>query len=209
MRIFSLFMVLCLSAFPASAADTQAKRIVALGDSLTAGYGLQAGQDFATQLQLALQAEKYNVKIDNAGVSGDTSAGGRSRLDWAVSGEPRPSLVIVALGGNDLLRGLDPQVTRDNLDAILKELQKRNLPVLLLGMKSPTNLGPFYQKKFDAIYPDLADEYDVPLYPFFLQDVAMNPALNQADGVHPNPQGVAVMVKNILPAVEKALKANP
>ncbi len=206
MRLLMFFAVLMMFSAPSRAAENAPQRIVVLGDSLTAGYGLQSGQDFVTQLQAALVAEGLNVKLDNAGVSGDTSAGGKSRLDWAVSGESKPRLVIVALGGNDLLRGLDPAVTKANLDAILKELKARKLPTLLVGMKSPTNLGPFYQGKFDKIYPDLADEYDVPLYPFFLEDVAMKPELNQADGVHPNVQGVAVMVKNILPVVKEALE---
>ncbi len=205
MRVLSFFLVLLLFPLQVLAADGPVQRIVALGDSLTAGYGLQSGEDFASQLQKALIADGYNVKIDNAGVSGDTSAGGKARLEWAIAGEPKPRLVIVALGGNDLLRGLDPAVTRSNLDFILKELKKRDLPTLVLGMKSPTNLGPFYQGKFDKIYPDLADEYDAELYPFFLEGVAMKAEFNQQDGVHPNTKGVAVMVENILPVVQDML----
>ena len=206
MRVLAFFALFMMISAGARAADPVQMRVVVLGDSLTAGYGLQRGEDFVSQLQAALIAEGLNVKIDNAGVSGDTSAGGKARLDWAVAGEPKPRLVLVALGGNDLLRGLDPEVTRANLDYILKELKARNLPALLIGMKSPTNLGPFFQKKFDKIYPDLADEYDVELYPFFLEDVAMRPDLNQADGIHPNVAGVGVMVKNILPLVKDALE---
>lgn len=206
MRVLAFFALFMMISAGARAADPAQMRVVVLGDSLTAGYGLQRGEDFVSQLQAALIADGLNVKIDNAGVSGDTSAGGKARLDWAVAGEPKPRLVLVALGGNDLLRGLDPEVTRANLDYILKELKARNLPALLIGMKSPTNLGPFFQRKFDKIYPDLADEYDVELYPFFLEDVAMKPDLNQADGIHPNVAGVGVMVKNILPLVKDALE---
>lgn len=195
--------LLLLTAAPALADPV---RVVALGDSLTAGYGLQEGQDFVSQLQAALTAEGVNAKLENAGVSGDTSAGGKSRLDWAISGEPKPRLVIVALGGNDLLRGIDPAVTKENISSILKTLKDKDIPAFLVGMKSPTNLGPFYQKKFDRIYSDLADEYDVPLYPFFLEGVAMKSSLNQDDGIHPNIEGVALIVKNIAPEIKEALE---
>lgn len=198
-----LAAALCFLASPAAA---ETARVVALGDSLTAGYGLQQGEDFVSQLQKSLTAEGLDVKLENAGVSGDTSAGGKSRLEWAIGGEPKPRLVIVALGGNDLLRGIEPKVTYDNLDFILKTLKDKEIPALLVGMKSPTNLGPFYQKKFDRIYPDLADEYDVPLYPFFLDGVAMIPSMNQDDGIHPNIEGVRLIVKNITPEIKDALK---
>lgn len=203
MRFFALLALLLSFTLPAHA-DTQ--RIVVLGDSLTAGYGLKAGEDFVSKLQEALIADGHDVKLDNAGVSGDTSAGGKSRLEWAVSGDPKPRLVIVALGGNDLLRGLEPKVTKDNIASILEELKKKDIPALLVGMKSPTNLGPLFQSQFDRIYPDLADEYDVPLYPFFLEGVVMKADLNQADGIHPNTDGVSVMVKGILPTVADALE---
>ena len=204
MRALLLSMV--LFAFSTPALADAPMRVVALGDSLTAGYGLQTGEDFATKLQEALIADGVNVKIDNAGVSGDTSAGGKSRLEWAVSGEVKPSLVIIALGANDMLRGLDPKVTKENLSAILAELKKKEIPALLVGMKSPTNLGPLFQSKYDKIYPELAKEYDVPLYPFFLDGVAMKADLNLDDGIHPNTKGIAVIVKNILPDVKDALE---
>jgi acyl-CoA thioesterase-1 len=206
MSMRSLLFLLALLSFQQPAKADVPLRVVALGDSLTAGYGLQAGEDFATKLQEALIADGVNVKIDNAGVSGDTSAGGKSRLEWAVAGDVKPRLVIVALGANDMLRGLDPAVTKENLGAILTELKKQKIPALLVGMKSPTNLGPLFQGKFDKIYPALAKEYNVPLYPFFLDGVAMKSELNLDDGIHPNTKGIEVIVKNILPAVKKALK---
>lgn len=181
-------------------------RIVALGDSLTAGYGLESGQDFATSLQKRLIAEGIDVKVDNAGVSGDTSAGGLSRVDWAVAGDPVPRLVIVTLGANDMLRGVDPSVTKKNLAGILDKLKEKKIPALLAGIRSPANLGSFFQGRFDHIYRELSDEYDVPLYPFFLEGVAMKAEYNQADGIHPNQKGIAIIVDNILPSVKKALR---
>ncbi len=204
MRIALFFLIFCI--FPMAVKAEAPLRIVALGDSLTAGYGLESGQDFATKLQEALIADGISVKIDNAGVSGDTSAGGLARVDWATAGDPSPKLVIVALGANDMLRGIDPDVTRKNLAAILDRLKEKNIPVLLAGMRSPTNLGPFFRGKFDKMYRELAREYDVPLYPFFLEGVAMNAELNLSDGIHPNQKGIAIMVENILPSVKKALK---
>lgn len=207
MRAALFFAILAiLPVLPILAHAAEPARIVALGDSLTAGYGLESGQDFATKLQEKLIAEGISVKVDNAGVSGDTSAGGLSRVDWAVDGTPVPKLVIVALGANDMLRGVDPATTKKNLEGILDKLKAKKIPVLLVGMRSPTNLGPFYQKKFDKIYDELADDYDVPLYPFFLEGVAMRADLNQGDGVHPNQKGVAIIVDNIFPAVKKALE---
>lgn len=203
MRILIFLMI--LTVFSAHAASAAPLRIVALGDSLTAGYGLEAGEDFATKLQQALIAEGVEVKIDNAGVSGDTTAGGLARLDWAVQGEPAPDLVIVALGANDMLRGVDPAETKKNLAAILDALKAKNIPVLLAGMRSPMNMGPLFRGKFDKVYSELAKEYDVPLYPFFLKGVAMNADLNLPDGMHPNQKGIDIMVENILPSVRKAL----
>lgn len=207
MRAALFFTILAL--FPAFFSKAHAQtpvRIVALGDSLTAGYGMESGQDFATKLQERLIADGIPATVNNAGVSGDTSAGGLSRVDWAVEGDPKPNLVVVALGANDMLRGVDPSVTKKNLAAILDKLKEKKIPVLLAGMRSPSNLGPFYQGKFDRIYSELADEYDVPLYPFFLEGVAMKAEYNQGDGVHPNQKGVAIMVDNILPVVKKALE---
>lgn len=201
--ILTIFPIFSLKSYAA-----EPVRIVALGDSLTAGYGMESGQDFATKLQEKLISEGIDAKVDNAGVSGDTSAGGLSRVDWAVDGDPKPRLVIVALGANDMLRGVDPAVTKKNLSAILDKLKDKDIPVLLAGMRSPMNLGPFFSGKFDRIYNELSDEYDVPLYPFFLDGVAMKAEYNQGDGIHPNQKGVAIMVDNILPSVKKALEDN-
>ncbi|HAJ90053.1 MAG TPA: arylesterase [Rhodospirillaceae bacterium] len=207
MRSAFFFAVLAfLSVFSLKAYAADPIRIVALGDSLTAGYGMESGQDFATKLQEKMIAAGISARVDNAGVSGDTSAGGLSRVDWAVDGTPRPMLVIVALGANDMLRGIDPAVTQKNLAAILDKLKEKKIPVLLAGMKSPANLGPFFQGKFDRIYQELADEYDVPLYPFFLEGVAMKAEYNLPDGLHPNPKGIAIMVDRIFPVVEKTLQ---
>lgn len=203
MRFFLFLTLLTMVSAPAFA---QTKRIVALGDSLTAGYGLQAGEDFATRLQESLIREGLSVKIDNAGVSGDTTAGGLSRIDWAIEGEPKPDLVLVALGANDMLRGIDPAVTKDNLSKILDKLKEKNIPAFLIGMRSPTNMGPFFQSKFDKIFKELAKEYDVPLYPFFLDGVAMKADLNLQDGMHPNAKGIDVIVEKITPSVAKTLK---
>lgn len=203
MRIL-LFLAILTMISPAAHAQT--KRIVALGDSLTAGYGLQAGEDFATRLQEALIKEGLSVKIDNAGVSGDTTAGGLSRVDWAIEGEPKPDLVLVALGANDMLRGIDPAVTKDNLAKILDKLKEKDIPAFLIGMRSPTNMGPFFQTKFDKIFKELSKEYDVPLYPFFLDGVAMKADLNLQDGMHPNAKGIDVIVEKITPAVAKVIK---
>lgn len=203
MRLSVLFILLALFSFPAQAAQ---KRIVVLGDSLTAGYGLKSGEDFVSKLQEAMVADGMDIKIDNAGVSGDTTAGGRARLDWAIEGDQTPDLVIVALGGNDMLRGIDPAETRKNLGAILETLKTRKIPVLLAGMKAPVNLGLAYKKKFEAVYDDLSKEYDVAYYPFFLQGVAMKQDLNLADGIHPNTKGIAVMVENILPVIKKSME---
>lgn len=182
-------------------------RVVALGDSLTSGYGLQSGQDFPAQLQHALQARGMAIKIDNAGVSGDTSAGGKARLEWAIAGEPKPSMVILALGANDMLRGIDPATTRKNLSDILDVLKAKNIPVFFVGMKASVNMGDAYRTQFDALYDDLAKQYHVAAYyPFFLDGVAMNPALNQNDGIHPNIKGVDVLVKKIAPLLQEAIR---
>ncbi len=206
MSIRAIFLTLFFL-FPLhSAAFAETLRVVALGDSLTAGYGLQAGEDYATQLQQALIAKDLDVKIDNAGVSGDTSAGGLSRLEWSVSGEPKPSLVIVALGANDMLRAVDPATTEVNLRSILEKIKAKGIPAILYGMKAPINMPPAYRKSFNDIYPKLAEEFDLPLYPFFLEGVAMNAKLNLQDGVHPTKEGIAIMVEKTLPLIEKQLK---
>ena len=205
MRSRAITLLLTSLIFSATPAFAETKRIVALGDSLTAGYGLQSGEDYATQLQEALKAKGLDVKVDNAGVSGDTAAGGLSRLNWAISGEPKPDLVIVALGANDMLRGIDPATTRKNLFSILSTLKEKGIPAVLYGMKAPLNLPTSYRSKFNAIYPDLSKEFDAPLYPFFLEGVAMNSKLNLEDGVHPTKDGVALMVDKTAPLIEKNL----
>jgi acyl-CoA thioesterase-1 len=190
------------AASPASASDS--RMILALGDSLTAGYGLAEKDGFTRQLERALKEKGLDVRVANAGVSGDTTAGGRARLAWTL--DMSPDLIIVELGANDGLRGIEPEETRLNLDAILRELHRRNIPVLLTGMRAPPNLGPEYAKEFDGLFPALAKKYDVPFYPFFLDGVAARPDLNQNDGIHPNATGVAVIVERILPFVIEALK---
>jgi acyl-CoA thioesterase-1 len=186
------------------APGTMPVKLVALGDSLTAGYGLPAQAAFPVRLQQALRDKDISVDVVNAGVSGDTSTGGRDRLDWSVP--PDTDAVIVELGANDALRGIDPKVTRAALEDILKKLKARNIAVLLCGMVAPPNLGADYAARFNTIYPDLAKAYGVPLYPFFLEGVATDAKLNQADGMHPTAKGVDVVVRNILPTVESFLK---
>jgi acyl-CoA thioesterase-1 len=177
-------------------------RLLVLGDSLTAGYGLAWAQTFPAQLERALAAEGLAVRVSGAGVSGDTTSGGRARLAWTLGASARdqPDAAIVELGANDALRGIDPEVTAQNLDAILTELNRRGIPVLLAGMRAPPNLGPQYGRLFDAIYPRLAQAHGVALYPFFLEGVAAVPRLNQDDGIHPNAEGIAEIVRRITPA---------
>lgn len=192
----------------AVAAENHAEtRILVLGDSLSAGYGLPAAEAFPAQLEQALRQSGQAVRVINAGVSGDTTAGGLARLDWALA--ERPQLVIVQLGANDALRGLDPEQARANLDAILTRLQREGAQVLLAGMRAPRNLGPAYYTKFDRIYGDLARKHRVALDPFFLEGVALRPELNQADGLHPNAEGVAVVVRRLLPQVRALLAERP
>ena len=182
--------------FGLSAGRAEPVTIVALGDSLTAGFLLAPGQGFPAQLERALRAEGADVTVRDAGVSGDTTSGGLSRLDWSVG--PDADAVILALGGNDALRGLDPETTKANLSAILDRLDERGVPVLLAGMLAPVNLGEAYGNEFRAVFEDLSTR-DIVYYPFFLEGVAANPDLNLPDGIHPTEEGVAVMVKNILP----------
>ena len=198
-----LFLALCGAI---SSARAETFTIVGFGDSLMAGFSLGPGQGFTDRLQAALKAKGHDVSVANAGVSGDTTSGGLARLDWSVPDGTR--LVILELGANDMLRGVSPDITEKNLDAMLAKLKARNIPVLLAGMRTAPNLGPDYQKAFDAIYPRLAAKYAVPLYPFFLDGVAGHPDLQIEDGMHPNPRGVDVMVERILPTVEKAIADN-
>jgi acyl-CoA thioesterase-1 len=187
----------------AVAAKAEPLKIVGFGDSLMAGYGLDAGQGFPEKLEKALRDRGHDVVIANAGVSGDTSSGGLSRLDWAVPDGTQ--LVVLELGANDMLRGIGPDITEKNLDAMISHLKKRNIAVLLAGMRAAPNLGQEYQAAFDAIYPRLAEKHGVPLYPFFLDGVAGDRAYLLEDGMHPNAAGVDRMVERILPAVERMI----
>ncbi len=194
-------LLLAALACPArpTAKETPPLKIIAFGDSLVAGHALQADAAFPAVLDKALRADGYHVTVVNAGVSGDTASGGQARLDWAL-GDGADG-VILELGGNDMLRGIDPDVTKAALDAILGKLKARNIKVLIAGMKAAASLGEDYKTRFDAIYPALAKKYGAPLYPFFLEGVADEPALKLGDGMHPNPAGVERIVKGILPDV--------
>lgn len=198
------------AALPAAAQAPAAKAdgplILAFGDSLTAGYGLGRGLGFAPQLQDSLRRHGIKARVHDAGVSGDTTAGGRARLGWTLQrlGE-KPDLAIVELGANDMLRGVDPNVTEANLDAILAELDRQGIPVVVAGMLAAPNLGPDYRQRFERIFPALARKYDAALYPFMLQGVVGNRSLLLGDGVHPNFEGVKRMVTGILPTVQRAL----
>lgn len=180
-----------------------ATRIMAFGDSLFAGYGVPQADNFTSQLERALRAKGHDVQVVNASVSGDTTADGLARIDWSL--QDRPDLVLLELGANDALRGLDPDRAKANLDQILARLAAAKIPVVICGMLAPRNLGPAYAARFDPMYRELADKYRVPLYPFVLEGVALDPALNQADGMHPNPDGVKIIVGKILPLIEAAL----
>ena len=191
----------------AAAAKAEPYKIVGFGDSLMAGYGLDAGQSFPEKLEKALREKGHDVVIAKAGVSGDTSSGGLSRLDWSVPEGTR--LVILELGANDMLRGIGPDITEKNLDTMLARLKERNIAVLLAGMRAAPNLGPDYQAAFDAIYPRLAEKHGVALYPFFLDGVAADRAFLLEDGMHPNAAGIDRMVEKMLPQVEKLIAAGP
>ncbi|MGE0734360.1 MAG: arylesterase [Alphaproteobacteria bacterium] len=190
---------------PIAAEDAKPVKIVAIGDSLTAGYGLKLNEAFPAKLQAALRAKGIKAEVVNSGVSGDTSAGGRQRLAWALA--DKPDFVILELGANDGLRGLEPRQTRENLEAIIVALKEKQVGILLAGMMAPPNLGKQYGDEFNAVFPALAQKHDLPLYPFFLEGVAAHPAFNQADGIHPTAQGVDMIVERILPYVEKLIAA--
>ena len=179
--------------------------MVVLGDSLSAGYGLPPEEAFPVKLAGWLKQQSVAVRIQNASVSGDTTAGGRARLGWALA--DKPDYLLLELGANDALRGTDPRETRANLDAILAELKSKGIKALMLGMLAPPNFGKAYGEAFNAIYPDLAKQYGVPLYPFFLDGVALDTRLNQPDRLHPNPQGVAILVERVGPVVKRWLQA--
>lgn len=186
----------------AFAADAPVKMVV-LGDSLSAGYGLPAGAAFPERLAAALKAKGIDVAMINAGVSGDTASGGLGRLDWSIP--EGTEAVILELGANDALRGLDPALTRNALDSALSKLKERKIAVLLAGMYAPRNMGADYAKGFDAIFPELAATHGAILYPFFLEGVAGDAKLNQPDGLHPTAAGIDVIVKNILPKAEELI----
>ncbi|MDX1401552.1 MAG: arylesterase [Kiloniellales bacterium] len=178
-------------------------RLLAFGDSLIHGYGLERNATFPAQLEATLRQRGWNVVVINGGNSGDTTAAGLQRLDWSL--QDKPDGVLVELGANDALRGLDPELARKNLDLILRRLEEEGLPTLLIGMHAPRNLGEDYARAFDAIFPELAETHSVSLYPFFLEGVALQPNLNQPDGIHPNKEGVGEIVERILPHVEDLL----
>ena len=211
MRMFAHMLVLGLMllapgmacAQATAARETRPVKMVVLGDSLSAGFGLSAPAAFPARLQKSLQSKGIAVEMINAGVSGDTASGGRDRLDWSVPAGTEA--VIVELGANDALRGVDPKVTRSALTDILTRLKARGIAVLLCGMYAPPNYGADYAASFNAIYPDIARQFGVPLYPFFLEGVATEAKLNQPDGLHPTAEGIEVIVKNILPTVEAFL----
>jgi acyl-CoA thioesterase-1 len=197
LRAVALAALAVLAAWPGMAAAKEPIKILAFGDSLIHGYGLPAGETFPELLEAALRESGLDARVINGGNSGDTSAAGRARLDWALAADP--DLVLLELGGNDGLRGIDPAATLENLDAILARLRAEGLPVLFAGMLAPRNLGADYAAEFDAVFPRLAAKHGVAFYPFFLDGVAMQPGLNQSDGIHPNGTGVRVIVQRILP----------
>lgn len=204
-HLFASALVAASLTTGASGAQAEPVRIVGFGDSLMAGYQLAAGDSFAAKLEAALKARGLDVTVANAGVSGDTTAGGLSRIDWSVP--DGTDLVVLELGANDMLRGLPPQQARDNLDAMLKRLTDRGIAVVLAGMMAAPNLGPAYGQAYNAIFPDLARKYDVPLVPFFMDGVVGVSGLQLDDGLHPNPKGVDVMVERSLPVIERAVRA--
>ena len=198
---WALGLALLCGLVGATSVQAASRTLLVLGDSLGAGYGLPAAQGFTARLEAALRRRGHDIKVMNGSISGDTTAGGRARLGWALSS--KPDYAIVELGGNDGLRGLDPAETRANLRAILARLREKKIPVLLAGMMAPRNLGPEYERAFNSAYPELARQYGAVLYPFFLDGVALDPKLNQPDLIHPNARGVSVIVERIVPFVEK------
>jgi acyl-CoA thioesterase-1 len=197
-----VLLVALLGSAPAPAAS-HVPEILAFGDSLTAGLGLPAEASFPSRLEARLKAEGVGWHVVNAGVSGDTTAGGLARLDWALAG--KPAIVILELGANDALRGIEPSIVRANLDAMIGKIQASGAKLLLMGMRAPPNLGEEYQHEFERIYPELARAHGVTLYPFFLEGVAMDAKLNQPDGLHPNEEGVAALVERIAPYVARLI----
>ena len=201
--IITVFGSLYVSLIPLHAQEM--KNILAFGDSLTAGYGLGPGEGFTNQLERTLNEQGLNVKVANAGVSGDTTSGGLSRLEWVLASASDVDLVILALGGNDALRGIQPEITRQNMDKMVSILKEKNIPTLIAGMMAPPNLGPQYGDKFNTIYSDMAKKYDVAIYPFFLDGVAGFLELNQNDRIHPNPKGVKIITEKMSPSIIEIL----
>jgi len=205
LRLILLATAMFAAAPKAALPQDSAPRIVALGDSLVAGYGLSPEEGLVAQLQAWLRRRGRDVQILNGGVSGDTTAGGRARIDWSVGDDTDG--VILALGANDMLRGLPPAGAQANLEHMLARLQERGLPTLLVGMRASANLGPGYRAEFDSIYPALAARFGLTLYPFLLEGVALEPELNQSDGIHPNAAGVKAIVERFGPLVDAWLAA--
>jgi acyl-CoA thioesterase I len=203
----ALLSISLIGASPPTPAENHWRPLVlAFGDSLTAGYGLDQGLSFAPQLQATLRRHGIAATVVDGGVSGDTSEAGKARLGWTLDGlERKPDLVILELGANDMLRGLDPALTERNLDAMLTELERRQIPVLLAGMRAAPNLDPAYVARFDALYPALTRRHRVATYPFFLEGVAAQNGMQQADGMHPTFGGVKRIVSGITPSVKKLL----
>ena len=199
------FLALVVNAWIIFSAPASAEsiKILVLGNSLTAGFGLSQSNSFPAQMEYSLNHSGIDVRVINAGVSGDTSAGGRARLAWALA--ESPDAVILELGANDGLRGLDPKQTEANLDKMIREIKARDVPVLLTGMLAPPNLGPEYEADFNGVYRRLADKHDILFYPFFLEGVVAIPELNQSDAIHPNAEGVAIIVKRMRPFVLKLI----
>ena len=199
-----LVVLLCLGSASAQSAPL---KIAVLGDSLAAGFGVKPSESFPARLEAALRAQGRDVTILNHGVSGDTTAGGVDRIDWMLA--DKPDIVLIELGANDALRGIDPAVTERNVEAMIGKLKAAGVAVWLAGMLAPRNLGPDYVKAFDAVYPRLAEEYGVPLYPFILDGVAQDAALNQGDMIHPNPKGAEIIAERLLPFVTRNLDNAP
>ena len=206
-RACALFTVVFSMTFAPLSSIAETPVLMVLGDSLVAGHGLPQGKTFPDTLGKTLKNNGIDVKMINAGVSGDTTAGGRARLDWSLADDP--DAVIIVLGGNDLLRGLEPSTSYANLDNIIKRLKANDISVLLAGMRAPRNLGSEYANEFDAIYRKLVENHDILFYPFFLDGVALRTDLNQSDGMHPNQAGVKIITEKILPYVKALLKRKP
>ncbi len=202
-KLFALFLL--FSTIKAHSLMAEDYTILAFGDSLTAGYGLPREQGFTYQLEQELKRLGHNAIVINGGVSGDTTSGGLSRLEWLLS-DGRPDLVILELGANDALRGIAPDITRANMDKMLSILEQAKIRTLVAGMIAPPNMGCEYGREFNRIFPELSKKYNDDLYPFFLEGVAGNPELNQSDAIHPNSDGVAVIVRNIVPYILNIFK---